>query len=94
MVSDRDGAFALLSKVSSWLLVVTATLVALAMLVFSQAHLLPGHADRWYLAADLSTILFPYLMLITPGGGVQRHLERAAPFHGAGALADLAQRSR
>jgi len=65
LVSDRDGAFGLLSKVSSWLFVVTATLVGLAMLVFSQAHLLPGHADRWYQAADLSTILFPYLMLIT-----------------------------
>jgi putative peptidoglycan lipid II flippase len=65
LVAQREGAFDLLSKVTSWLLVVTAVLVGLAMLVFGQAHRLPGHADRWYEAADLSTILFPYLVLIS-----------------------------
>src|ERR1700751_5378402 len=38
----RDGAFALLSQVASWLFVVTGGLVALAMLAFSQSRLLAG----------------------------------------------------
>jgi putative peptidoglycan lipid II flippase len=62
--AGRPGAFALLSKVASWLTVVTVGLVVLAMLLFSQSRLLPGHESRWYLAADLSVILFPYLAMI------------------------------
>ncbi len=60
----RDGAFALLSQVVSWLAVVTSTLVAVAMLVFSQSRLLNGHEAKWYLVADLTAILFPYLAFV------------------------------
>ncbi|MCX6943459.1 MAG: murein biosynthesis integral membrane protein MurJ [Opitutales bacterium] len=60
----RPGAFALLNQVVSWLAVVTGVMVALAMLAFSQSRLLPGHEPRWYLAADLTVLLFPYLALI------------------------------
>ncbi len=60
----REGAFALLSQVVSWLLVVTCSLVALAMLVFSQSRLLAGQGAKWYLAADLTAVLFPYLALV------------------------------
>ena len=60
----RAGAFELLSKVTSWLLLVTGGLCAVAMVLFSQSRLLPGHESKWYLAADLSVWLFPYLAMI------------------------------
>jgi putative peptidoglycan lipid II flippase len=62
--NGKAGALALLSKVTSWLAVVTGGLVAVAMLLFSQARLLPGHDAKWYLAADLTVILFPYLAFV------------------------------
>ena len=58
------GAFALLSKVASWLLIATGGLMIVAMIVFGHARLLPGHEGKWYLAADLTVLLFPYLALI------------------------------
>ncbi len=61
----RAGAFALLSKVASWLAVVTGALVAVAMVGFSQSRLLPGHEAKFYVAADLTVLLFPYLFLIS-----------------------------
>ena len=62
--SGRDGAFALLNKVTSWLLLATSGLVVVAMLAFGQSRLLPGHEEKWHLAADLTVILFPYLVMI------------------------------
>lgn len=62
--NGRAGAYALLNKVTSWLVVITGIMVVLAMLAFSQSRLLPGHEPRWYLAADLAVILFPYLAMI------------------------------
>ncbi|HEY1848994.1 MAG TPA: lipid II flippase MurJ, partial [Opitutaceae bacterium] len=64
--NGKEGTFALLSKVSSWLLVITGTLALLAMAAFSHARALaPGHDDKWYLAADLTVLLFPYLAMIS-----------------------------
>jgi putative peptidoglycan lipid II flippase len=63
--NGRPGTFRLLSKVASWLLVVTASLVLLAMAVFSHARSIPGREAKWYLAADLAVILFPYLALVS-----------------------------
>ncbi|MEO6005785.1 MAG: murein biosynthesis integral membrane protein MurJ [Opitutus sp.] len=60
----RAGAFTLLNQVVSWLFVVTGLMVGVAMLAFSQSRHLPGHEPRWYLAADLTAILFPYLVMI------------------------------
>ncbi|MBI5767140.1 MAG: murein biosynthesis integral membrane protein MurJ [Verrucomicrobia bacterium] len=60
----REGAFALVSQVVSWLAVITGGLVAVAMAVFSQSRLLPGHDGKWYLAADLTAVLFPYLAFV------------------------------
>ncbi len=61
----QPGALALLSKVVILkLLVVTGSLTVIAMILFSHARLLPGHAWKWYLAADLTVLLFPYLALI------------------------------
>lgn len=62
--NGRPGAFALLNKVISWLLLVTASLVALAMLVFSRSRLIPGLDPKWYFVADLTVLLFPYLALV------------------------------
>lgn len=60
----RAGAFTLLNQVVSWLAVVTGGLVAVAMLLFSQSRQLASHEDKWYLAADLTVILFPYLVFV------------------------------
>lgn len=62
--NGRPGAYALLNKVVSWLAVVTGALVALAMLVFSQSRRLEGQDPKWYLVADLTVILFPYLAFV------------------------------
>ena len=58
---ERAGAFALLSKVASWLAVVTGGLVLLAMLAFAQARRVQFDDPAWYLVADLSVLLFPYM---------------------------------
>jgi len=62
--NGRSGAFALLSKVTSWLLIVTGSLVAGAMLLFHNSRVLQGHEEKWYVAADLTVLLFPYLAFI------------------------------
>lgn len=60
----RPGAFALLSKVTSWLTVITSGLVLGAMLVFSQSRMAAGHEEKWYIVADLTVLLFPYLIFV------------------------------
>lgn len=70
----REDAFRLVSKVSSWLLVVTAALVGLASLALGNADSLVAWAEhaglapetgrRLLLGADLALILFPYMVLV------------------------------
>ncbi|MEY3774144.1 MAG: putative peptidoglycan biosynthesis protein MurJ [Verrucomicrobiota bacterium] len=71
--SQRAGAFLLVSQVASWLLVVTVSLVVLAMLLLAQAGwLLPllgerlavGTLDRLVLGAQLAVTLFPYMVFV------------------------------
>lgn len=62
--NGQAGAFDLLNKVASWLLLATGLIVALAMVAFSQSRLVPAQEDKWYLAADLTVIMFPYLVCI------------------------------
>lgn len=72
--SRREGAFRLVSKVASWLLVVTVVLVALAVLAFLNAEAALGLASglglaeetgrRLLLGADLAAILFPYMIFV------------------------------
>jgi putative peptidoglycan lipid II flippase len=62
--NGREGGFDLLNKVASWLLVVTATVSAAMMLIFSRSRLFPGHDEKWYLLADLTVILVPYLVFV------------------------------
>jgi len=72
--NDRAGAFSLVTKVASWLLVVTTGVVVVAMLVLANAASLlriagnfglePGTAQRLLLGADLAVILFPYMVFV------------------------------
>jgi len=64
-VRNRAGAFALLSNVASWLFVVTGVLVLFAMAVFSQSRAFGGYEAKYYVAADLTVLLFPYLLLVS-----------------------------
>ncbi len=77
--SRREGAFALLSKVSSRLAILTAVIVALGMLLFANAeHMLAAlartgmstdTAERLLLGADLAVILFPYMVFVCLAAG-------------------------
>jgi putative peptidoglycan lipid II flippase len=71
----HEGAFSLLSKVASWLAVVTMGLVAVAVIVFSRADVWLATAQRWGiigpatverldLGARLAVILFPYMVFV------------------------------
>jgi putative peptidoglycan lipid II flippase len=62
--AGKPGAFALLNKVVSWLVVITGALVVAAMLLFSQSRRWTGQDDKWYLVADLTVILFPYMAFV------------------------------
>lgn len=70
----REGAFVLISQVTSWLFVVSGALVAVSMILLSQPAWLagigrlfgaePDTIGRWLLAAKLAVILFPYLVFV------------------------------
>lgn len=77
---DRAGAFSLVSKVASWLAVLTSSIVLLAILVFHNAEAAValakscGNAVGWpldedtarrlLLGADLAIVLFPYMIFV------------------------------
>ncbi|MDB6114703.1 MAG: murJ [Lacunisphaera sp.] len=71
---QRAGAFALVTKVSSWLLVVTTVVVVLAMLVMANAAawlrvtgnfgLDAAAVERLLLGAQLAVLLFPYMIFV------------------------------
>jgi putative peptidoglycan lipid II flippase len=63
--SGQSGAFALLSKVTSWLMAVSGGVALLGMVIFSHSRLVPGLPERWYIGADLAVILFPYLAMVS-----------------------------
>jgi putative peptidoglycan lipid II flippase len=71
---QREGAFALVNTVGSWLFLVSGALVAVSMaailVVGRFASVAPrwgidaATAQRWLEAADLAVILFPYLVFV------------------------------
>jgi len=71
---DRAAAFGLVTKVVSWLLVVTTAVVLLASLAFWQAPALLRIAQGWGVGADtafrlelgarLALLLFPYMIFV------------------------------
>jgi len=60
----RPAAFRLVNQVASWVLVLSLGLVGLGMLIYSQSRRVPDLEARWYLSADLTVILFPYLIFV------------------------------
>jgi putative peptidoglycan lipid II flippase len=60
----RRGVFVLLNKVVTWLILVSVGVVGVAMLLFYGIKWIPGLEERWYLGADLSRILFPYMLFV------------------------------
>ncbi len=72
--SRREGAFRLVSQVSTWLLLLTAGIVSLSILILIVAAQLARHGHtggaspetvaRWILAAELAVWLFPYLIFV------------------------------
>lgn len=72
--NERAGAFRLVSKVASWLLVVTTLIVLLAIVVFANAEALVRVGTGWgvaedtsrrlLLGADLAIALFPYMIFV------------------------------
>lgn len=66
----RDGsraAFHLLNTLFSRLGLLLVVIQILVLPLFLAPAWLPGLAERWYLAAELSRILFPYMLLICLG---------------------------
>ena len=71
---ERQGAFVLVSQVSSWLLLVTGAVVLLSMWGLSQAEFWAERArgwgagaetaERWAVGARLAVVLFPYLVFV------------------------------
>lgn len=62
--NGRAGAFALVNRVASWLLVVTVALVLLLIGALAVLRAMPDLEPRWYLGARLAQILFPYMIVI------------------------------
>jgi putative peptidoglycan lipid II flippase len=72
--NDRQAAFSLVSKVTSWVAVVTTSIVALAILIFWNAEAFVQVSVRWgvaedtarrlMLGADLAIVLFPYMIFV------------------------------
>lgn len=72
---DRARGFRLVNQVASWLLLVTGTLVVLAMVVLSRETLVAwlgervgadaDAVERWKLAAWFAVVLFPYLVFVS-----------------------------
>ncbi|MEY2880327.1 MAG: hypothetical protein RLZZ15_2707 [Verrucomicrobiota bacterium] len=60
----RPGAFDLLNRVASRLLLATGALVIVAMLALTQVRHIAAIEARWHLAADLTLLMFPYLACI------------------------------
>jgi putative peptidoglycan lipid II flippase len=71
---QRASAFRLVSKVASWLMVVTLAVVGVAMALLGSDTLIlsacagfdldAGTAGRLLVAADLAVVLFPYMILV------------------------------
>lgn len=62
--NGRAGAFALLSKVFSWVLLVTTALVVVAVGIFLLVPFVPGLPERWSVSAGLALYLFPYVIFV------------------------------
>ena len=76
----RPAVFALLNKVTTWLLVVTAVLCVIAIVALSAAPMIPGLDERYVLGARLSQVLFPYLVLVSLAAAMSALLQLLGNF--------------
>jgi len=58
------AAFRLLNQVASWLALVAGGVVVAGMGLFAWGGRLPQFAGKWSLAAELTVVLFPYLVFV------------------------------
>jgi putative peptidoglycan lipid II flippase len=87
---QRDGAFNLVNEVSTWLLLVSSGVVAVAMLVLSQPAWLewigragdaePDTVRRWLQGARLAVVLFPYLIFVCMAAAFSAALQTLGRF--------------
>lgn len=63
-LKGRSAAFSLLNGILTRLLLAVSVLTLLVWLGLGLAGLIPGLEERWYLGFQLSTLLFPYVILI------------------------------
>jgi putative peptidoglycan lipid II flippase len=76
----KPAAFALLNKVFTWLLVTTIVLSAIAIVLLGGAHWIPGLDERYVLGAQLSQVLFPYLVLVSLAAAMSAVLQLLGNF--------------
>lgn len=76
----RPAVFALLNKVFTWLLIATVVLSAVAVLLLGGAHWIPGLAERHILGAQLSQLLFPYLIFVSLAASMSAVLQLLGNF--------------
>jgi putative peptidoglycan lipid II flippase len=62
--NGQAGAFLLLSKVFSWLFLITTVLVIVSIGFFLMVPFIPWLPGRWYVSANLAIYLFPYLIFV------------------------------
>ncbi len=60
----HPGIFRLLNQVAFWLASISLVMVGLGLLVFAGIGRIEGLEERWYVGAELSRILFPYMILV------------------------------
>lgn len=76
----RPAVFALLNKVFTWLLIATVVLSALAVLALGGAGWIPGLDERHVLGAQLSQVLFPYLVFVSLAAAMSAVLQLLGNF--------------
>jgi putative peptidoglycan lipid II flippase len=86
----RDGAFKLVNEVSTWLLLASLGVVAVAMLALSQPGWLewlgrvggaePSTVRRWLQGAELAVVLFPYLIFVCMAAALSAALQTLGRF--------------
>lgn len=76
----KPAVFALLNKVVTWLLVATVIVSVVAILALNGAHWIPGLDERYVLGAELSQVLFPYLVFVSLAAAMSALLQLLGNF--------------
>lgn len=62
--NGKAGTLALVSKVFSWLFIITTVLVACGIGLFLLIPLIPWLPERWNMSSELAVYLFPYMIFV------------------------------